>query len=173
MNPSVRKSIGRVCLAAFMVLVGSALMPTHAKASCFGIFCTCTVSATGHNFGIYDAIQRTAVTSNSTVSVRCVSYAFRVRVSYDISLSTGSSGSYNQRRMTSGGNTLGYNLYTNSSRTTVWGDGTGGTQTVTDDYTLGFLFPVTRNYTVYGRIDGGQNVAGGFYGDIITVTVLY
>lgn len=173
MRLGTSKSIGRLCLIASIALAGTIFLPSRADASCLGIFCTCTVSATGHDFGIYDAIQRTAVTSNSTVTVRCVALVLSVAVSYEILLSTGSSGSYGQRQMASGGNTLGYNLHTNSSRTTVWGDGTGGTQTVTDGYLLQLLFPVTRHYTVYGRIDGGQNAAAGSYSDVITVTVLY
>ncbi|MDO8838569.1 MAG: spore coat U domain-containing protein [Parvibaculum sp.] len=173
MKPRTSKSIGLLCLVAFIALAGAVLMPSRADASCLGIYCTCTVSATGHNFGTYDAIQRNAVTSSNTVTVRCVALVLSVAVSYEIRLSSGSSGSYNQRQMMSGANTLGYNLYTNSSRTTVWGDGTGGTQTVTDGYLLQLLFPVTRNYTVYGRIDGGQNAAAGSYSDVITVTVLY
>jgi spore coat protein U-like protein len=66
--------------------------------------------------------------------------------------------------------TLDYQLYVNTARTTVWGDGTGGTATVQDGYLLG-VGSETRSYPVLGRIPGGQNVPVGSYADSIVVTV--
>ena len=67
--------------------------------------------------------------------------------------------------MSSGAATLGYNLYTNPSRTIVWGDGvtvsgvsSGGTNV---------------DLTVYGCVAAGHNVHAGTYADTITVTVTY
>jgi spore coat protein U-like protein len=58
---------------------------------------------------------------------------------YDIRLSSGSSGSYSGRSMANGGHHLAYSLYVNSTRTSVTGDGSSGTYTVSDGYLLGLL----------------------------------
>ncbi|BBA33301.1 spore coat U domain-containing protein [Methylocaldum marinum] len=63
-------------------------------------------------------------------------------------------------------------MYTDSARSSIWGDGSAGTQTVSDGYLLGLL-TVTRHYPVYGRIPADQNVSPGVYLDTIFVTVLY
>ena len=71
-----------------------------------------------------------------------------------------------------GGNTdkLGYNLYTATARTTVWGDGTSSTGTVTGTGTgLGGPQGITK--TIYGRVPFGQDKAPDTYSDTITLTV--
>ncbi len=69
--------------------------------------------------------------------------------------------------MAKGADRLNYNLYTNSSHTIVWGDGTGVTVTVSGN-------AATASHTVYGRIAGSQNAARlGAYTDSITVTVTF
>jgi spore coat protein U-like protein len=62
--------------------------------------------------------------------------------------------------------TLNYNLYTTASRTTVWGDGTGGTSTLN-----GLAFGAT--HTVYATVPARQNVRVGQYTDNIIVTLTF
>jgi spore coat protein U-like protein len=102
-------------------------------------------------------------------------------VSYTIQLNAGSSGSFSPRKLASGANLLNYNLYTTSARTTIWGNGSGGTSTVGGSFTLGNCTLLllcsdeteSRNHTAYGRIPASQNVPAGSYSDTITVTVNY
>jgi len=61
-----------------------------------------------------------------------------------------------------------YNLYTNASHTIVFGDGTGGTGTVTGTLSW-FGNPVA--VSVYGLIPALQNVSAGFFADQVTVTI--
>ncbi len=82
----------------------------------------------------------------------------------------GLSGDQLNRTMISGAQALGYNLYTNPARTAIWGDGTGGADTLIDGYLLN-LFTETKNYPLYGRLFGGQNVSTGSSADLIIVTV--
>lgn len=133
---------------------------------------TCNVSATTVGFGGYDTLSPLNDDATGTVTVSCSGGLISLLVSYNILLSKGGAGTYTPRRMASGSNTLNYNLYTNITRTTIWGDGTGGSSIVSDGYLVG-LFVVTRNYTVYGRIPALQNVASGSYVDTITATVNY
>lgn len=133
---------------------------------------TCNTSATPTAFGTYNPLSPLAVTTTGTVNVSC-SALISLLVNYTITLSAGSSGTYAARTMASGGNHLTYNLFTDTAHTTIWGDGSGGTGTVTDGYLLQVLFPVSRNYSVYGRLSALQNVAPGTYADTIFVTVTY
>lgn len=133
----------------------------------------CSVSATVLAFGSYNPFSATPRDSTGTVTVSCtLGGLLSLLVSYEIKLSTGGSGSFSPRRMSSGANTLNYNLYTTSGRTTVWGNGSGGTGTVSDGYLLG-LGTTVRNYTVHGRVPALQNARVGGYLDSITVTVEY
>src|SRR2546423_13707763 len=80
---------------------------------------------------------------------------------------TGSGATVATRKMTSGGATVNYSLYTNSGRTTVWGN-TVGTDTVS---AIGI--GAAQSYTVYGRIPPQTTPAPSTYADTITLTVMY
>lgn len=158
-------------LVALLLLALVALAPTDSKASCSGTGCYCSVSATTLAFGAYDGLLRTAVDSAGSVAVTCGADAGGTRISYEVTLSTGSSGNYTSRAMSGAVSNLTYNLYTKSNRKDVWGDGTGGSTTVTDSYRLGTPCCVTQSYPIYGRIDASQNAAPGIYADTIVATV--
>jgi len=129
---------------------------------------TCVVSSIGNLFGTYNPMAATAQTSTSTVSVTCRS-AVATSVLYTIQLSSGGSGNFGVRGMSG----LRYQLYLDASRTQIWGDGTGGTVTVSDGYVLQPNVPTTRTYTVYSRLLASQRVAPGAYTDIIIARVIY
>jgi spore coat protein U-like protein len=142
--------------AGFAALI--LIAPTAADAA------ICGVSATPVAFGTYLPFSGSPTDNTGTVTVTCFGSA-----TISIELSTGSSGSYATRQMSNGAVNLHYQLYTNAARTTVWGNGSGGTSTVSDTLT-GFA---SRNYTVFGRIPTLQGVKPGAYVDTITVTVSY
>jgi len=134
---------------------------------------TCSVTATDVGFGTYSPFNPSAADSTGNVRVSCSLLGLlSLLVNYRIYLSPGSGGAYSPRLMHKGSDTLDYNLYTNASRTTIWGNGSGGTSYVEDGYLIG-LFTVSRDYTIYGRVPAEQNVAPGFYSDTLTVTVEY
>jgi spore coat protein U-like protein len=140
-------------------------LPLTAKAAC-------SVSATAVGFGNYNPLSTLNTDTTGTVTVTC-SGLLNVLVGYEILLSRGGAGTYTPRRMTSGSNTLNYNLYSDITRTTIWGDNTGGSSRVTGTILVQLLVPTSNNHTVYGRIPAQQNVAAGSYVDSITVTVNY
>jgi spore coat protein U-like protein len=121
---------------------------------------TCTVTAVSVAFADYDVFATSATDTTGTVNVSCGS-----STTYAIALSAGL-GTFASRVMTNGSNQLDYNLFTDSQRLTVWGDGTSGSVTVSATAAGG-------TYTVYGRIPARQNVPAGSYSDTITVTVTY
>jgi spore coat protein U-like protein len=72
--------------------------------------------------------------------------------------------------MRKGTETLDYNLYQDSTRTVIWGDGTGGSQTVVQPSP-----PLNTNIdvTVYGRVPAGQDVSSGSYSSTVTATIFF
>lgn len=121
------------------------------------------------SFGTYNAASPAAATANATITVACVNPANDLNP-FSIALSKGASSTYAPRTMTSGANTLDYNIYTTAAFVSIWGDGTGGTVTV--DYN-GAGNPNSLNYTAYGQVPTGQYVTPAGYADTITVTVTY
>jgi spore coat protein U-like protein len=135
---------------------------------------SCTVSATGVNFGAYNPLNATADAATGTWSVVCTATGSgSATVTGTLSLSTGGSGTYSSRRMRSGVNALNYNIYLTPSYTQIFGDGSAGTFAPSQSGTVvaGQVYEV--NGSMYGLLPAGQDVAPGAYSDTIVVTVVY
>ncbi len=128
----------------------------------------CTVSATDLAFGNYTGTQ---LDGTSTVTANCV-----LLTGYTIALNAGAGtgAAYSTgRKMTGDSNTsatLTYNLYSDLLRTTIWGDGTDSSFTVSG---VGLGTAIGVPHTVYGRIPAGENVPAQAYTDTITATLTY
>lgn len=132
----------------------------------------CTVSTSGLAFGVYQPLsfagQLTSsdVYSTATVSVSCDAVA-------GYSLKLGPSPVENStypRYMghASGGNPMVFNVYTDATHGTVWGDGSVG-GLVTHGPLNG-----TAHHVVYGRIPARQHMLkAGSFSSALTVTVSY
>ena len=70
--------------------------------------------------------------------------------------------------MSSGPNTVGYTMYTDAGRTTIWGDGSSGNSVNSLTGTGS-----AQAIPVYGRIPMGQTPAMGIYNDTILVTLTF
>lgn len=131
----------------------------------------CTVANSGIAFGGYSMMTPTPRDSSGSVTVTCT-VLVGLLVTIYTELGTGVSGSYFPRQMANGANRLNYNLYTDASYSTVWGNGAGGTarRTFSALLTIG-----TTNipYTFYGRIPAGQGPPAGAYSDNVVVTVIF
>lgn len=126
----------------------------------------CTISASELAFPDVDTLSGTAVTGTGGLSVRCTNGTGWTAAA---DIGDGSGASYTNRRMTAGGNTLNYNLFTSGTYGTVWGDGTGGSATIGGTGTGS-----VQNITIHGRIPAGQTaVPAGDYTDLIGITVTY
>jgi spore coat protein U-like protein len=130
---------------------------------------TCSTSATSLAFPAYTPTTGN-LASTSTISVRCTR-----NTSFTVALNKGTTvgASIGQRLMASGANTLQYNLYTSAGFGTVFGDGSGGSQTITQ---LGLGITNPNAITVFGQLaDNATNqlAVPGNYTDTITVTVTY
>jgi spore coat protein U-like protein len=110
-------------------------------------------------------------TDNTVDSTGTISVACDANTSYTIAFSQGNSGSFTVRRMTNGGNILEYNLYTDATYQTVWGNGIAGSIIVSGSTSD----TLPTNHTVYGRIPLNTQLAAvsGSYTDSIAITVTY
>ncbi|HEX5961991.1 MAG TPA: spore coat U domain-containing protein [Rhodanobacteraceae bacterium] len=120
-----------------------------------------SVAPTSLDFGT-QGLLATAVNNTSTLTVTCTSGA-----AYNIGLDGGGSGNINARVMNNGGNTIGYQLYSDSGRTTVWGN-TIGTDTLASTGTGS-----AQSFTVYGQVPAQATPPAGVYNDTVNVTVTY
>ena len=131
----------------------------------------CLVSSANLPFGSYTP-NTGGLTGSSNITVRCTK-----TTPYAVSLNAGSTtgGSFTQRLLANGANTLEYNLYTTAGLTTVFGDGTGGTATAAGTGN-GVSSGNAVTHTVYGSLPdstANQDAVPGAYTDTITVTVTY
>jgi spore coat protein U-like protein len=153
MRPGPLASLRLFC-GAVAVLLGA----VHAEAA------TCSVSTTPVAFGTYDVFSVAPNDTTGSVSLTCNGAHNIV-----ITLSTGSSSSFNPRTMTKpSSETLNYNLYLDAARTSVWGDGNSSTSTYTNANPPN---NIALSVTIYGRIPAGQDVTAGAYADSVTVTI--
>jgi spore coat protein U-like protein len=140
---------------------------------------SCTVSSTGLAFGAYQPLTFAGKltssdrTSNASISVVCT--GITSGGSYSIALgpsTTGSGDSISTRYLSNslGGDNMVFNIYTNASYSTVWGNGTMGSL-------IGGSIPVgdsNQSQPVYGKIPAGQNtLRAGSFSDSLTMTLTY
>ncbi len=123
----------------------------------------CSVNSTPVAFGTYSPLYVAPTDTAGTLRVSCDA----ATLGYTLLLTSGGAGSYSPRRLDGGAYTLAYNLYADALRSVVWGDGSGGTATVSGAFAL----PGAIDHTVYGRVPAQQNVGAGAYTDTITVTL--
>lgn len=130
----------------------------------------CTVSTTAVVFANYDVFSPAPLASTGSVTVTC-----DLTPLPDVTISIGPSarsGGFLPRQMKHAAlsDLLSYNLYIDAGGTSLWGDGTGGTQTV-------FLKNVKKRrpitVPIYGIVPPAQNVSAGAYSDALTVTIIW
>ena len=160
--------IAPVTAGILLALAGAAQAAT--KTATINVSATvvdnCTIGAGAMNLGTFDGTNN--LTSTSTITVRCSN-----GTDYTVDLSTGSSGSYANRTLVNGSNSLVYNLYMAGDFQTIWGNGQNSTGRVSD---IGEGMGTAINHTVHGRLLASQNqgaIDAGDYTDTITATITY
>jgi spore coat protein U-like protein len=151
-------------VVAAMLFLLPALNPSSTQAatttSTFTVQMTVTSScvinsASTLNFGNQGVLVAN-VDNTSTLQVQCTN-----TTPYNIGLDagTGTGATVAARKMTNGANTITYSLYSDSGRTTVWGN-TVGTNTVSATGN-----GASQTYTVYGRVPSQTTPAAATYTD--------
>ena len=154
--------IRRIALAAVLSL----LLGSPADAQLPGV-AVCSMSATGVNFG---TVMGGAQSGLGELTLRCTGLGV---VSYNIELSTGNSLTYRLREMANGRERLGYNIYTEASLGTVWGNGLGSSQTVSGSIRFSGQPLVIVAVPVRARISNQSAPTPGAYLDTIVASLRY
>ncbi|WP_323810854.1 spore coat U domain-containing protein [Sphingobium baderi] len=125
---------------------------------------SCHLSVSALVFPPYDRIMHRGSSAIGTIQLDCPPDVRSLNPR--ILLSTGQSGRFSERRMTSGRDSLRYNLFVEPSHRRVIGDGTGGSEAMT----IASIHTASRAvFTVYGMILPGQAVTPGRYSDDLTI----
>ncbi|OZI18930.1 spore coat protein U [Bordetella genomosp. 9] len=132
------------------------------------IAANCTIAATPLNFGS-TGVLAAAVNQTTTLSVTCTN-----TTPYNIGLDAGTvTGSSVAARLLAGtrtGNTattVGFQLYQNAGRTTVWGN------TQSTDTVAGTGTGTAQTLTVYGQVPAQATPAPDTYQTTVTATVYF
>lgn len=159
----------QIVVAAFCLLPFASAAQGTTTTTTFTVQVTITAScvinsASTLNFGGSQGVLGANVDQTSTIQVQCTN-----TTPYNIGLNAGTAtgATVTTRKMTSGANTVSYSLYSDSGRTTNWGN-TVGTDTVSATGS-----GAAQSFTVYGRIPPQSTPAPATYTDTITVTVTY
>ncbi|HEY1836874.1 MAG TPA: spore coat U domain-containing protein [Rhizomicrobium sp.] len=159
----------RMALAVLVGLIAADAAPAATQSTTFSVTATvlgsCSVSAGTLAFGSYTPTAGSSTDASSTVNVVCTN-----GTDYTVALDGGSTANNVAAREMNdaASHTLSYEIYKDSARATVWGDGTGAS--VTQSGTGG---GATQSFTAYGRVPAAQFVTAGNYADTVTVTVSY
>lgn len=130
----------------------------------------CSATTTPILFTNYDVFSTLPLDTTASLTVSCTNPEGKP-MQVNVSISSGNSGSFNPRQMAyaGAGLPLSYYLFLDPSRTTIWGDGTGGTGTIS-----GAMFRTSPlNAVIYGRAPARQNLKAGSYSDSLVVTVTW
>jgi len=150
----------------------------------------CSITNSGISFGAYDVSTGAAVTnSGGSIGISCdttlvagtgTSAVATIKLNVGTSTSGGGTtlGSFSQRRMRTGtsGNYvyMNYNIYTEPSYTTIWGDGTSSTSYLSFTAISDGGNRATASYTLYGKIDAGQySLRAGPYAAYVVATITW
>jgi spore coat protein U-like protein len=146
---TVKQALSRrgFALACVLAVLAS---PSHAA--------TCAIQSAGVVFGSYDPLSPAPVEGVGDINVSCDSES-----SFTVGL--GAVSGLDGRQMKSGNSALAYNLYTDASRTFLWGDGVVGNAVSATGSTV--------DLPVYGRIAPHQKVPAGEFVDTVVITVSY
>ncbi|MBN9206916.1 spore coat U domain-containing protein [Methylibium petroleiphilum] len=129
----------------------------------------CTVSGSLLNFGgsIDPLVSAVPIDASSTLTVRCTNTT-PYTVALDAGIHAGGAAVFGNRNMSNGAQTIGYQLYLDAGRATVWGNGTASSSTVPGTGTGS-----NQSLTIYGRLPSLTGVVPGSYSDTVTVTISY
>lgn len=140
----------------------------------------CFVSSSGLVFGTYQPLtfagklSSTSQISAATVSVVCNRNGGSNASGATLSLSASSQGpgdriSTRYMQRIGGSDLMAYNIFTDASRTTVWGNGNTGAL-----ISISMAQKMSESITVYGSIPAGQNtLQAGRFSDSMMITLTY
>jgi spore coat protein U-like protein len=128
---------------------------------------SCRLNTRPLNFGGYTDASPTSVLTTATIDLVCRGLGAAGRYATVTAGPSAVTGQYHTRMLANRDSRLQYQVYINTQRTIVWGDGTENTQPVI------VVQPGSNSsFTVYGGLFNGQTGEVGRYSDTLQVTVI-
>ena len=130
---------------------------------------SCRLEVVAIDFGVYNPLHTERDDAAGSVTVACTP-AGDVTPVTRLTVTSGQSGRYLERRMSGAGGSLRYNIFADATHRRVLGDGTGGSVT---------FGPPSRSaagrsvWRIYGEIPAGQMVPKGGYTDALLIEVAF
>lgn len=156
-----------LCLLACISSLAHANSSNSNFSSTASIASNCVVSSTDINFGSISPQASGQATATATVQAKCTN-----TTAYTVNIGPGTSGNFSQRTLTGtkSGNTdtLGYQIYQESTHVNILGDGSSDTVPLAGVGNGGF-----QNFTVYGLLYLNQYITPDVYRDALSVTINY
>ena len=162
-------AVALLALAAAPALAGSANNNLTVQST---VIANCTVTAATLSFGNYDPLVANAAAdldASQALSIRCNKGTAATSIDMDSGLNFSGT-----RRMRIGAtaNFLGYEIYKDAGRTTLWG--TGAVNGVVPDASASKNSDLTVGgaaLSAYGRVPQNQDVTVGSYADTVKITI--
>lgn len=157
-------ALGGIAIAALAATPAYAAETTTTLSSTATVTSNCNISTTAVAFGSVNVVSGLDVDATGGLSVTCTS---GTAWSASADAGAGTLATMAVRKMANGTNMLNYALYTDSARTTVWGNAADATTV---------KFSGTGNgsaqaSTIYARVPSSQtSLPAGSYADTVTVT---
>jgi spore coat protein U-like protein len=126
----------------------------------------CAIETRPLSFGNYDPEANANVDAVAEVIYTCDNHAKKIR----IEMTTGLSNQFDRYMYLDAVTRLYYNIYLDSTHTTIWGQGLYGTDVYYQNNPPNGTPVVVR---AYGRIAARQDVPIGSYADVLTVRILF
>lgn len=157
--------VGFTAIALLLPGVAAASTATTTMGVSANVQSACVVTSNNLSFGNYNPTTGSPTDATSTFNVTCTT-----GTSFTVGLNAGatSGATVTTRQMANGASALGYALYSDTARTTNWGNTPG-----TDTPAATIAGSSASTFTIYGRIPAQQNVAAGAYTDTIIITINY
>ena len=157
---------GALTAACLLHSVGPsfALTTTSTFTATIQLNATCVIISTQTLTFPQQGVLTADVPAQADIFVQCTN---TTPFNIGLNAGTGTGATVAVRKLTSGGATVNYSLYTDSGHTSVWGN-TPPTDTVADTGN-----GMSKQYTVFGLVPTQTTPAPGTYTDTVTVTVTY
>ena len=126
----------------------------------------CMITANALNFGTYTTAQLDATTTLSVTCTNTTAYTVGADAGANGSGGTTASPVRNMKISGSGTSLANYQAYTDSGRTTIWNNVSGGNVSGTGTGSA-------QTITIYGRMNANQYVTPGSYTDTLNITLTF
>ena len=149
--------------AAWLVVIGHTPLVAAAQTVQTPVMPACAIiSATPVSFGLYSVFRAEPTDSTGALSFMCTG------ATGNVSIGLSGAGADGARAMTSGAESMAYNIYMDAGRTQVWGDGTSGAGPAVYSRPAD---ATTMTAVMYGRVFAGQDIMTGSYSTSLIATI--